>query len=64
MSENIIYYWCWYAGSACLRYLNTDTAFGYGFAVLFSVYATSCVSAFCTEVDVKLVVAGVDIKEG
>lgn len=32
--------------------------------VLFPTYATSCVSAFCTEADVELVVAGVDIEEG
>ena len=32
--------------------------------VLFSAYATSCVSSFCNEADVELVVAGVDIKEG
>ena len=76
MSENN---WRWYAGSARLRYLNRILPLGMGlpwitlrdsngtpsaWTVLFSTYATSCVSAFCTEADVELVAAGVDIEEG
>lgn len=61
---------CWVRSSAILehRYCpwvwvvdSNDTLSAW--TVLFSTYATSCVSAFCTEADVELVVAGVDIEE-
>ena len=65
MSENN---WRWYAGSARLLYLNTlgmglpwitlrdSNGTPSAWTVLFSTYATSCVSAFCTEAKVELVV--------